>query len=157
MSLFARAAIALALIAAAAPTTSFANDSHDGPPTPSLFAATGSPHWVAIARQYNGTNPTGRSSLWCADFLNFVLKRAGMKGTSSSMARSFASYGRRLAGPRVGAIAVLSRGANGGHVGIVTSIDANGNLMLISGNHNNRVAEAPYPANRVIAYVWPSS
>jgi uncharacterized protein (TIGR02594 family) len=122
-----------------------------------LFAGTGNPHWIAVARRYEGTNPTGRSSLWCADFLNLVLKRSGLQGTSSSAARSFAGYGQRLSGPKVGAIAVLARGKNGGHVGIVTGVDSNGNPILISGNHNKRVAEASYPQNRVIAYVWPTS
>lgn len=115
------------------------------------------PRWVSVARQYIGTNPTNRKSLWCADFLNLVLKRSGMQGTSSSMAKSFISYGQRLPGPKVGAIAVINRGGNAGHVGIVTGIDANGNPILLSGNHNNTVAEASYSAGRVIAYVWPTS
>lgn len=121
------------------------------------FAGTSNAHWISVARQYKGTNPTGRKSLWCADFMNLVLNRSGLKGTSSSMARSFASYGQRLSGPKVGAIAVLSRGKNGGHVGIVTGVNPDGKLTLLSGNHNNRVAEANYSRNRVIAYVWPTS
>jgi hypothetical protein len=40
--------------------------------------------------------------------MNLVLNRSGLKGTSSSTARSFAGYGQRLSGPKVGAIAVLS-------------------------------------------------
>lgn len=123
----------------------------------SVNAGAGTPHWVSVARRYKGTNPTGRRSLWCADFMNYVLKRSGMQGTSSSMARDFASYGRQLSGPKVGAIAVLSRGRNGGHVGIVTGIEANGNITLLSGNHNRVVGEASYPRGRVIAYVWPSA
>lgn len=119
-------------------------------------AGLGSPTWISVAKQYTGTNPTGRRSLWCADFMNLVLKRSGMQGTASSTARSFTSYGQRISGPRVGAIAVIGRGKNGGHVGIVTGIDASGNPILISGNHNNTVAEAPYSAGRVIAYVWPA-
>jgi uncharacterized protein (TIGR02594 family) len=120
------------------------------------FAGTSSPHWISVAQQYRGTNPTGRKSLWCADFLNLVLTRSGLQGTSSSMAQSFASYGQRLSGPKVGAIAVISRGKSAGHVGIVTGIDASGNPILISGNHNNTVAEASYPRGRVMAYVWPA-
>jgi uncharacterized protein (TIGR02594 family) len=121
------------------------------------FAAGGHPHWVSVAQQYKGTNPTGRRSLWCADFLNLVLQKSGMKGTSSSMAKSFASYGTRISGPKVGAIAVVARGRSAGHVGIVTGIDESGNPILISGNHNNTVAEASYSRGRIIAYVWPSA
>lgn len=122
----------------------------------SPFAGTSNPHWISVAQRYKGTNPTGRKSLWCADFLNLVLTRSGLQGTSSSMARSFASYGQRLPGPKVGAIAVLSRGKTAGHVGIVTGVDASGNPVIISGNHNNTVAEATYSRGRVIAYVWPA-
>ena len=112
---------------------------------------------VSEARRWIGTNPTGRRSLWCARFMNFVLERAGHKGTGSDMARSFANYGRRVHGPQVGAIAVMSRGPRGGHVGVVSGVDENGNPVIISGNHNNRVAEATYPRGRIRAYVMPGS
>lgn len=115
----------------------------------------GSSSVVSEARRYLGTNPTGRSSLWCATFMNMVLERAGHKTSGSNMARSFASYGRRVSGPQVGAIAVMSRGKRGGHVGVVSGIDANGNPIVISGNHNRRVAEATYPRGRIYAYVMP--
>lgn len=88
--------------------------------------------------------------------MNLVLQRSGMKGTSSSTAKSFIGYGQRLSGPKVGAIAVISRGRSAGHVGIVTGIDSSGNPVVLSGNHNNTVAEASYSAGRVIAYVWPT-
>lgn len=110
---------------------------------------------VAEARRWIGTNPTGRSSLWCARFMNFVLERTGRQGTSSDAARSFASYGRKVSGPQVGAIAVLSRGRNGGHVGVVSGTDSNGNPIIVSGNHGRRVAEAVYSKGRVLAYVMP--
>ena len=113
---------------------------------------------VAEARRYIGSgNPTGRSSLWCARFMNMVLERSGHKGTGSDMARSFAGYGQRISGPQVGAIAVMSRGRRGGHVGIVSGIDPKGNPIVISGNHGHRVAEATYSRGRVYAYVMPSS
>ena len=121
-----------------------------------IGAGWGAPSWLAIAEGYKGTNPTRKRSLWCADFMNLVLSQSGMKSSQSSMARSFASYGRRLSGPQIGAIAVLSRGKRGGHVGIVKGIDARGNPIIISGNHGRRVGEGTYPRHRVIAYVWPS-
>lgn len=110
---------------------------------------------VAEARRYLGGNPTGRSSLWCANFMNLVLQRSGYRTTGSNMARSFASYGRRVSGPQVGAIAVMSRGKRGGHVGVVSGIDKNGNPIVISGNHGGRVAEAVYSRGRIYAYVMP--
>jgi uncharacterized protein (TIGR02594 family) len=112
---------------------------------------------VAVARRYIGGNPTGRASLWCARFMNMVLQRTGHKGTGSDMASSFAHYGERISGPRVGAIAVMSRGRRGGHVGVVSGIDAKGNPIIVSGNHGHRVAEATYSRGRIYAYVMPAS
>jgi len=105
------------------------------------------------ARRYLGTNPTGRAHDWCGAFLDMVLKRTGHRG-GGNLARAYAAYGTRIAGPAVGAIAVFTR-RGGGHVGIVTGIDSNGNPIVISGNHNHRVAESTYPARRAIAYVMP--
>ena len=89
-------------------------------------ASFGSSNVVAEARRYLGGNPTGRGSLWCARFMNMVLQHTGYRGTGSDMANSFASYGQRVSGPQVGAIAVMTRGRGGGHVGIITGIDAQG-------------------------------
>lgn len=111
---------------------------------------------VAEARRYLGGNPTGRRSLWCARFMNMVLQRSGHSTTGSDMARSFASYGQRVSGPQIGAIAVMSRGRRGGHVGVVSGVDAKGNPIVVSGNHGRRVAEATYARSRVYAYVMPN-
>src|SRR5882757_6784850 len=119
-------------------------------------AGFGSSNVVAEARRYLGGNPTGRGRLWCARFMNMVLQRSGHQGTGSDMARSFANYGQRVSGPQVGAIAVMGR-RGGGHVGIVSGIDANGNPILVSGNNGNRVREASYPRGRIYAYVMPTS
>ena len=119
-------------------------------------AGFGSSNVVAEARRYLGGNPTGRGSLWCARFMNMVLQHSGYRGTGSDMARSFASYGQRVSGPQVGAIAVMGR-RGGGHVGIISGIDAQGNPIMISGNNGNRVREAPISRGRIYAYVMPTS
>ncbi len=115
------------------------------------------------ARRYIGTNPTGRSSLWCGAFMDMVLKRTGHKG-GGNLARGYAKYGTRINGPQVGALAVMTRGKGGGHVGVVSGIDPSGNVIVISGNTWNRgtggkrvVSESVYPRSRVIAYVMPQS
>jgi uncharacterized protein (TIGR02594 family) len=126
------------------------------PDTTSTAATTsgGSSSLVMEARHYLGGNPTGRGSLWCARFMNMVLQRTGHHGTGSDMASSFASYGHRISGPQVGAIAVMGR-RGGGHVGIITGVDAHGNPIMISGNNGNRVREAPISRGRIYAYVMP--
>src|SRR5437868_9090189 len=111
---------------------------------------------ISEARRYLGGNPTGRGSLWCARFMNMVLQHTGHHGTGSDMAHSFAHYGQRISGPQVGAIAVMGR-RGGGHVGIITGIDAQGNPIMISGNNGNRVREAPISRGRIYAYVMPTN
>jgi uncharacterized protein (TIGR02594 family) len=117
-------------------------------------ATTGGGDLVSEARRYLGGNPTGRRSLWCGAFMDMVLKHTGHPG-GGNLARAYAKYGTRVSGPQVGAIAVMARGG-GGHVGVVSGIDASGNPIVISGNHNNTVAEAVYPRGRIIAYVMPN-
>jgi uncharacterized protein (TIGR02594 family) len=111
---------------------------------------------VAEARRYIGGNPTSRGSLWCARFMNMVLERSGHHGTGSDLASSFAHYGQRVSGPRIGAIAVMGR-RGGGHVGVVSGIDDHGNPILVSGNSGHRVREAAYPRGRIYAYVVPAN
>ena len=113
---------------------------------------------VNEARKYIGTNPTGRGSLWCGAFMDLVLKRTGHQG-GGNLASNYAHYGTRVAGPQIGAIAVMSR-SGGGHVGVVSGVDANGNPIIISGN--TRMGKGPhttlehaYPRERIYAYVVP--
>ena len=115
---------------------------------------------ISEARKYIGTNPTGRGSLWCGAFMDLVLKKTGHAG-GGNLASAYARYGTRVSGPQVGAIAVMGRNG-GGHVGVVTGIDANGNPIVLSGNTWNRstggrhtVAEGVYPRSRIYAYVMP--
>jgi len=123
---------------------------------PNAFAGgIGRSDLVSEARRYLGGNPTGKSSLWCGNFMNLVLERTGHRGSGSNLARSFASYGQRVSGPQVGAIAVMSR-RGGGHVGVVSGVDAKGNVIVVSGNHGRRVAESTYPRSRIYAYVLPN-
>ena len=96
------------------------------------------------------------TQLWCADFMNFVLRKAGGKGTQSRAARSFLQFGKKLDGPRVGAIAIMYRkGPNSGHVGVVRGTDGQGNPIVVSGNHGPTVMQSVYPKAKVLAYVMP--
>jgi len=111
---------------------------------------------VAESRRYLGGNPTRHRRLDRARFMNMVLERTGRHGTGSDLARSFASYGQRVSGPQIGAIAVMGR-RGGGHVGVVSGIDAGGNPIVVSGNNGNRVRETPVSRGRIYAYVMPTN
>jgi uncharacterized protein (TIGR02594 family) len=109
---------------------------------------------VAEARRYLGTNPTGRKDLWCGAFVDLVLKRLGYKG-GGNLASAYARYGKRIPGPQIGAIAVMTR-KGGGHVGIVSGFDSKGRPIIISGNYRRTVFESVYPGGRIYAYVIPA-
>jgi uncharacterized protein (TIGR02594 family) len=117
------------------------------------FAMPGGSSLIAEARRYLGRNPTGWAHDWCGKFLDMVLRHTGYRG-GGNLALAYVKYGHRLPGPQVGAIAVFTR-RGGGHVGIVTGIDSNGNPVVISGNYNHRVAETTFPARLAVAYVSP--
>jgi uncharacterized protein (TIGR02594 family) len=115
---------------------------------------------VAEARKYMGM--TGAQlgvkhrGQWCGEFLGRVARAAGVRTPANpNMAPDWHAAGQKIAAPRVGAIALVNRGRGVGHVGIVTGVDGDGNPIIISGNHNNRVAEVAYPKGRIAAYVWP--
>jgi uncharacterized protein (TIGR02594 family) len=145
--------------ASVAPAASVASNATVTPTGGAMASASSfsSSNVVSEARRYLGGNPTGRGSLWCARFMNMVLQHSGYRGTGSDMASSFAKYGQRVSGPQVGAIAVMSRGRRGGHVGIITGVDTKGNPIMISGNNGNRVREAPVSRGRIYAYVMPTN
>lgn len=103
------------------------------------------------ARSYLGTNPTGKSSLWCGRFMAMIAPQAAARVKNPDMARDWAALPHVSA--QVGAIAVLSRGKHGGHIGVVTGFDGDGNPTIVSGNHGHRVGEGTYSKSRVIAYV----
>lgn len=108
---------------------------------------------VVRAKQYMGTNPTGWGRLWCGRFMAMIAPEAAQRVGNPNLARNWAKLPRT--GLRVGAIAVLSRG-RGGHVGVVSGIDRNGNPIIVSGNSRGRkVGEGVYPRHRVLAYVTP--
>ena len=92
---------------------------------------------------------------WCSAFVNWCMDRAGVKGTTSARARSWANWGVECP-PKLGCVVVMSRGSNPmqGHVGFLVSVHGN-QVIVLGGNQGDRVCEATFPADRVIAYRWP--
>jgi uncharacterized protein (TIGR02594 family) len=127
-----------------------ANDMTNGPHVNGFRSDASPARVLPVARRYRGTNPTGQSRAWCAVFANMVLARTGYSGTGSAAARSFAQYGRPASGPAPGVIAVWPH-----HVGFVVGAAAPGQIRVISGNHNHRVAEGTYSTRSVMAFRYP--
>jgi len=96
----------------------------------------------AYVRQYLN----GQEGLpWCAGFVSYCLKEAGMDIIYTLRAKSFLGIGKRLAKTelRPGDLAVFSR-KGGGHVGIIEKLDGQG-FISIEGN----VGEYPAKVRRI--------
>jgi uncharacterized protein (TIGR02594 family) len=125
--------------------------------TPALYsyAPAGGGSVLAEATRWIGSgNMTGKAGPWCADAVSFWLRRTGHRPLANRMVASVLSYGPRLAGPRVGALAVIrTRRGWAGHVGVVEGVEPNGSIRLVSGNWGHRVAQSIIARNSVMAYV----
>ena len=94
---------------------------------------------------------------WCAAFVNWVLRQAGLEGTGSAAARSFLRWGVKMSEPKQGCVVILSRGSHGwqGHAGFYMGQRA-GYVIVLGGNQNNEVSEKMYEINKVLGYRWPA-
>lgn len=91
-----------------------------------------------------------RGRLICADNVNAALAERGIRGTGSRLAKSFLGWGR-ASGPVPGAVAVYHR-RGGGHVAIVSHVDANGRVWVWNPSARRQAWQlAPY-GKSAIAY-----
>lgn len=107
----------------------------------------------------NGRGRFGDQTAWCSSFCNWVMAQAGVEGTRSKAARSWLKWGDELDEPQPGCVVVFWRVAKFspfGHVALYVSETEDGRLLVLGGNQGNKVSVAPYPANRVLSYRWPS-
>lgn len=108
--------------------------------------------------------PTSDEVPWCSGFCNFVCWLLNLPRSHSLLARSWLSVGTPIdieeARPAFDVV-VLSRGDGPqpgplnhtapGHVGFFSELNPeNDQVMLLSGNQNNKVSYSYYPADRVL-------
>ena len=94
---------------------------------------------------------------WCSSCVNWLIEQAGIRGTDSRAARSWLDWGVTLTTPAYGCVCVLWRVSPEdwrGHVGIFLGYIGQ-DVLLWSGNDNNRVTVRRYPEARVLGYRWP--
>jgi uncharacterized protein (TIGR02594 family) len=110
---------------------------------------------VAEASRWIGSGKfTASPGPWCADAVSAWLERTGHRPLANRMASAALVYGPQLSGPQVGSLAVLgTRRGWAAHVGIVSGVEADGSIRLISGNWGARVAEATVSRGSVVAFV----
>lgn len=144
----------------------------------------GEPKWLKLARGELGTkeapgtanNPVvlryyadaghpeinADSVAWCAAFVGAMLERAGCPSSKSLMARSYLQWGKPVAKPFPGCVAVFSRGdprSSEGHVGLYLGEDARG-IQILGGNQSDgqeadKVCVGHQPKARLLGYRMP--
>ncbi|HYI39208.1 MAG TPA: TIGR02594 family protein [Allosphingosinicella sp.] len=91
------------------------------------------------------------STPWCSAFVNWCLAKAGIEGTDSGWARSWAQWGEPIDPPRVGAVAVWARGRTSPDAPVVTghvsffARDLGDRLLVLGGNQADSVCLKTYP------------
>jgi uncharacterized protein (TIGR02594 family) len=87
---------------------------------------------------------------WCAAFVGAMLEMSSIESTRFESAASYMLWGRRLALPVQGAIAVLDH-----HVAFVAGIRSDGRIMLLGGNQGDAVTIAAFSDKAIKSYRWP--
>lgn len=91
---------------------------------------------------------------WCASFVNWVYKKAGITPTGSAAAMSFANWGTNVGRPAYGALAVFSYGGGKGHVGWVVGTQGD-KILVLGGNQSDSVKISAFSKSKVVAYAVP--
>jgi uncharacterized protein (TIGR02594 family) len=134
------------------------------------------PKWITVAEKYLGLhegpgaedNPevvkfyaaSGHPEIihdavpWCAAFVGGVLHEAGILGTHSLLAKSYASWGIGLNRPRFGCVGVKTR-KGGGHVAFIVG-ETPSTYICLGGNQGDRVCIEAISKRDFIALRWPT-
>lgn len=120
------------------------------------------PRILQFFRDAGRTDITSDEIAWCAAWGASCFARAGVSLAAIPkkerlLARSYLKIGTPIDVPRVGCIAVLTRGdptAYTGHVGFVVG-ETETHIALLGGNQANAVNVRHFPKSQVLGYRWP--
>lgn len=94
---------------------------------------------------------------WCSIFVNWVAKKAGLKGTNKANARSWLLTGLNVdATPEPGDVVIFWRGTPDswqGHVGIFFGFSIDGErVYCLGGNQGNQVSVSAYSIDNILGF-----
>lgn len=95
---------------------------------------------------------------WCASFISTMLTDSGYKSLKTAWARSYLSYGMKLAKPVKGCIMVFERNDPGGdsHVTLWTGEEDSNGYMCLGGNQRGDIVSIQeYPKSDLLGCRWP--
>lgn len=147
------------------------------PPSPEE-PVKGDPKWLKLARAELGVkegpgdtnNPvvlkyyrdaghpevTADSVAWCAAFTGAMLERSGVPSSKQLNARSYMNWGKPVAKPYPGCIAVFKRGTDGwsGHVGFFLE-QSEDRITILAGNQGDAVSVGTEPHSALLGFREP--
>jgi uncharacterized protein (TIGR02594 family) len=103
---------------------------------------------------------------WCSSFVNWVIAKAGFRGTNNALAKSWLDWGTNLTSPRYGAVTVIKKkgastdqatgSSTGFHVGFYINAST-AHIRLLGGNQGDAVKYSSFSLNAydVKGYRWP--
>ena len=91
---------------------------------------------------------------WCSAFVNWCVERSGFEGTDSAWARSWLNWGKKLATPKRGCIAVFKRNVSSGHVAFYIAETAT-KVKVLGGNQSDAVNISEYKKSDFLDYRAP--
>lgn len=92
---------------------------------------------------------------WCAAFVGAMLKRAGLPHSGSLAARSYLTWGKAVAKPYPGCVAVFKRGKSWqGHVAFYLSQGSKG-ITILGGNQGDAVSIMTMKPSDLLGYREP--
>lgn len=97
------------------------------------------------------------TTAWCAAFVSWCIKQSGKVdkvNVFSALAAKWLENGDKLAGPQFGAVGITKPLVSGdsGHVGFVTTFDANRITMLGGNQGHHTVSETPFPVSDFVGF-----
>lgn len=113
-----------------------------------------------IVNYFKETDGISRSdkTAWCSAFANYVMRKAGVKGSGKVNARSWLNWGKKVTKPRRGDVVVFwreSRRSWKGHVAFY-AYETKTHVYVLGGNQRSpqggAVTITAYPKYRVLGY-----
>lgn len=94
---------------------------------------------------------------WCSAFANWVVSKAGDRGTNSAAARSWLDWGKSIPVPKQGSIVVVDRkdpsNPNAAHVTFFVKDNGDGATFTgLGGNQGDAVKYSTYRYDKVLGY-----